>query len=324
MAGDWIKMRVALPDDSDVMQMADELHIDEFSVCGRLLAVWGWADENTADGFIASGTAARIDKKAGAPGFAAAMERVGWLRFRDNGVEFVGWEVHNSKSAKARAQEAKKKQRQRDAARPKKAKTSEERPDNVPQSSGQKEGQMSPEVSRSKPDTSSLLFSHTSSPLGELEGPLPDNWETLPDPQTEASEERIRFLVSHPALGFGWNDCVGALDKNYRDIPTKHRRAWESIRGDPELWPLLCEAMRKLKSGVGGLTFSLGTVLSEEGIRKVIGIKNDGAKSNRQLPLVGLNRFSGKAAAGDDSPGELIGGPAKEFPFTEGDGVGAG
>jgi hypothetical protein len=65
--------------------------------------------------------------------------------------------------------------------------------------------------------------------------------------------------------------------------------------------------------------------IKPDSLTKILEGKYDsGAKSNRQLPLVGLNRFSGKAAAGDDSPGKLIGGPAKEFPFTEGDGVGAG
>lgn len=211
MAGDWIKMRVALPDDSDVMRMADELQIDEFSVCGRLLAVWGWADENTADGFIASGTAGRIDKKAGINGFANAMEHVGWIRFRDNGVEFIGWEVHNSKSAKSRAQDAKRKQLER-----RNGKKDDEPSEICPVENRTENGHGDGHLSGSQPDT---VFSSLLSP------------SVIPPKEEERGTALESSLTAHQVLVTEWNvvgpvRCHRLTSKRRSMMTARLRDAW--------------------------------------------------------------------------------------------------
>jgi len=296
MAGEWIKMRVALHDDSDVMRMADKLDIDEFSVCGRLLAVWSWADANTTNGFVPGGTVRRVDAKAGISGFADAMVSVGWLKVREDGVEFPNWEVHNSKSAKKRAQDSKRKQDER----------------NKEKGSGQMSGSKADKCPPEKRTNvtlenghlfSSLLFSSSPSGSSDLEGPLPEKWDQTPDLEQQQADQRKEFLTNIAGAGFGWNDCEGALDRAYTDIPKKHRSSFHAIRGDPDLWPLLQDAVKKLRPGLNGLTFSLGTVLSEEGIRKVLGVRDDSAKRGRSNgPVIGTgDRYDpGRAGSAAD------------------------
>jgi hypothetical protein len=113
MAADWIKMRSNLKDDPDVIMMACKLGIDEFGICGRLHAVWSWLDQHSTTGTGVRITSAYLDRLTACPGFAEAMRAVDWLRGRDGDLEFPDFEIHNGESAKVRASEQKKKQRQR-------------------------------------------------------------------------------------------------------------------------------------------------------------------------------------------------------------------
>lgn len=113
MAGDWIKMRVSLPDDPAVIGMAAALGMDEFSVVGRLHALWSWADVQSRDGHAHGVTAAWINRKVQRDGFAEAMVAVGWLEIGDDGVNFPNFALHNGDTAKSRALGANRKQKQR-------------------------------------------------------------------------------------------------------------------------------------------------------------------------------------------------------------------
>ncbi len=114
MAGDWIKMRSNICTDPDVVDIAERVSLDEFGVVGRLQALWAWADQHSCDGILPRATSAFVDRLTACPGFAEAMRQVGWLEGRDSALRLPNWDRHNGNSAKTRAMETRKKQRQRD------------------------------------------------------------------------------------------------------------------------------------------------------------------------------------------------------------------
>lgn len=103
MAGDWIKMRVALPEDPAVIGIAEATGLDEFGVVGRLHRVWSWADQQSRDGNAACVTEKWLDRYVVRDGFAKAMIAAGWLLVTPGGVSFPNFDRHNGKSAKNRA-----------------------------------------------------------------------------------------------------------------------------------------------------------------------------------------------------------------------------
>lgn len=107
MAGDWIKMRCNLQTDPRVLRMADILGVKPTDIVGRLHAVWGWADSHSVDGNAMCVTFTALDGIAGEPaGFADAMQTVGWLDEHDGKLTFPNFADHNGKTAKTRAQTA--------------------------------------------------------------------------------------------------------------------------------------------------------------------------------------------------------------------------
>lgn len=102
MAGDWIKMRVDLTDDPSVLRIASLVDMDEFAVIGRLHKLWSWADRHTTNGVTQGVDLKWVDRYVMAPGFAAALQSVGWVAFNDDVLSFPGFEIHNGASAKAR------------------------------------------------------------------------------------------------------------------------------------------------------------------------------------------------------------------------------
>ena len=116
MAGDWIKMRVNLASDPAVIQMADNLDAAEHEIVGLLHAIWSWADGQTEDGSAAGVSLRWVARHLNKPGFANAMVECGWLEVTDTGLLFPGFERHNGKSAKSRAQTKNRQQMYRNAA----------------------------------------------------------------------------------------------------------------------------------------------------------------------------------------------------------------
>jgi hypothetical protein len=113
MAGDWIKMRIALADDPAVISIAARLSVDEFEVVGMLHHLWGWADTQSRDGHAPGVTNVWIDRYVRHAGFAEAMVAVGWLGIDGTGVTFPRFDRHNGETAKTRALAAERKRNQR-------------------------------------------------------------------------------------------------------------------------------------------------------------------------------------------------------------------
>lgn len=103
MAGDWIKMRCNLDTDPAVFQIAASLEMDELAVVGRLWKVWAWADQHCADCNAVSVTRNVLDRITSTPGFADAMQKVGWLEGLDGALSFPHFDRHNGQTAKKRA-----------------------------------------------------------------------------------------------------------------------------------------------------------------------------------------------------------------------------
>lgn len=102
MADDWIPVRILLADDPAVVAVAIALNVDEDLVTGKLLRLWGWADQHTSDGNARSVTGAWVDRLVRLPGFAAELVKVGWLEVDGNGVKIPKFDRWHGNSGKAR------------------------------------------------------------------------------------------------------------------------------------------------------------------------------------------------------------------------------
>ncbi len=107
MAGDWIKFEHATPDKPEVVAIADQLGIDQDAVVGKLLRLWIWADQQSENGNALSVTKTFIDRITFCEGFAAALNDAGWLDGSDGNLQIPNFDRHNGKSAKQRANTAK-------------------------------------------------------------------------------------------------------------------------------------------------------------------------------------------------------------------------
>lgn len=114
MAGDWIKMRSDLRRHPKVVRMASALDADKFRVIGGLHAVWSLFDEQTEDGLLEGYSPKALDDEIAWPGFADAMQAIGWLEYDEEyGLFAPEFDEHNGQSAKRRAQETKRKRKER-------------------------------------------------------------------------------------------------------------------------------------------------------------------------------------------------------------------
>jgi len=103
MAGDWIKMRMDLPEDPAVYRIARLTSLDRLAVVGRLYAFWAWADKHAVDGRVDGGTSEDVDDIVSHVGFAEAMEKVNWLEIGDQFLAIPKHDRHNGESAKERS-----------------------------------------------------------------------------------------------------------------------------------------------------------------------------------------------------------------------------
>jgi len=108
MAGDWLKMEVATPDKPEVLAITARMGWDDPDLAvGKLFRVWRWFDQHTTDGNAHGVTLALLDRIAGVTGFGAAMQFAGWLIVSDDGISLPNFDRHCGKTAKERAQTAK-------------------------------------------------------------------------------------------------------------------------------------------------------------------------------------------------------------------------
>ena len=107
MSGDWIKMRGNLWDDPRVSALVDATDSSEAAIVGALYWLWATADQHTEDGVMPGLSVRQIDRKTGLPGFAVAVQAVGWIEVLDTGIRICRFDEHNGASAKKRCQTAK-------------------------------------------------------------------------------------------------------------------------------------------------------------------------------------------------------------------------
>ena len=99
----WIKVEVSTPDKTEMRVIARECHCSRADAFLAFFLFFRFADTQTDDGTLPMLTAADVDDIAGLPGFANAMETVGWLTVTSTGFTVRNWDRHNGQSAKRRA-----------------------------------------------------------------------------------------------------------------------------------------------------------------------------------------------------------------------------
>lgn len=115
MAGDWIKMRIDLQSHPKIVRILSATGTDKFRVIGGLHAVWAIFDTHSEDGILQGYTPKALDHVIGWDGFAERMMDVGWLEELTEGLVMPGFEDHNGKSAKRRAEDQKRKREARNS-----------------------------------------------------------------------------------------------------------------------------------------------------------------------------------------------------------------
>jgi len=107
MAGDWIKMRIDLATHPKAVRIMSATKSDRFRVIGGLHSVWGVFDQHTEDGELHGYTPELMDTIIGWEGFSDAMIKVGWMHYDgDETLVMPGFDSHNGKSARRRAEDS--------------------------------------------------------------------------------------------------------------------------------------------------------------------------------------------------------------------------
>lgn len=104
MAG-WIKWQKGLTRKPEVIQIAAALGVTEQHAAACCMLVWEWTDDVTTEGLIRV-MPESIDRIAGQPGLATAMEDAGWLICSDSAIQFPNYDRHNGNCTKARMLDA--------------------------------------------------------------------------------------------------------------------------------------------------------------------------------------------------------------------------
>ncbi len=109
----WIKIEICTPDKPEICSLATQLRLDDDAVVGKLVRLWSWAEQNRIDPNDLGVTKEFIDKIVGRKGFAAALEKTGWLIETDGKLSFRNFKRHNSPVAQNKALTAKRVARHR-------------------------------------------------------------------------------------------------------------------------------------------------------------------------------------------------------------------
>ncbi len=102
----WLKIETETPDKPEMWAIAEMLSIDVDAVFGKAFRVWCWFDQHTEDGNARGVTFSLFDRLVGLTGFAASMEKVGWLIKTEEGISLPNFDRHNGQTAKNRANTA--------------------------------------------------------------------------------------------------------------------------------------------------------------------------------------------------------------------------
>lgn len=109
----WIKVLNTLPRSRAVFALARALKCKRHAALGLAIEWLCWLDENSSDGETGM-LDAEISDMLGWQGAAEALSSIGWISHGEDGcVVAVDFEAHNGESAKKRAMDAKRKERER-------------------------------------------------------------------------------------------------------------------------------------------------------------------------------------------------------------------
>jgi hypothetical protein len=118
MAGDWIKVEHATVDKPEVALFSELLGVPVPHGFGLLVVFWMWCDKHSRDGLVTQVSRMSVDTVTHTPGFAAALEAIGWGVFDDScrTLTLPNFVRHNEAPAKSRALTRDRMKRSRDAA----------------------------------------------------------------------------------------------------------------------------------------------------------------------------------------------------------------
>ncbi len=101
-------MECGTPDKPEVLAITAAMGWDDPDLTfGKLFRVWRWFDQQTTDGNARNVTKTMLDRIVGVSGFADAMAAVNWLVVDEQGARLPSFDKHCGKTAKDRAQTAK-------------------------------------------------------------------------------------------------------------------------------------------------------------------------------------------------------------------------
>lgn len=163
MAGDWIKIRHALPRSGNVVRIMSACDADKLRTLGGLVSALLLFDEQTDDGHLSGYTLKVFDEVVGLPGLGDALcsEKVAWMKETDDGLQLLEWGKHNGSSAKRRANDAFRKALTRA-----KIEEDEKCPQSVRKVSEKKRTKCGPEKRR---EEKSIINTHTAQAREEIE-----------------------------------------------------------------------------------------------------------------------------------------------------------
>lgn len=101
----WIKVDCNILNKPAIRAAAVDCGCDIPNAFAAWFRLYSWLDEQTADGTLPTDRA-ELDAVARLPGFAASLERSGWLSFAGDSCTVTNWGSHNGQCAKRRAQQA--------------------------------------------------------------------------------------------------------------------------------------------------------------------------------------------------------------------------
>jgi hypothetical protein len=114
MAGDWFAIRTCITRIREVVAIAATTGRDRHQVVGLMVDLWGWVNEESADGSIPSVTPDSLVAVIGADlEFWGAVSAAGWLDVTAEGLRIPNFERWNGASAKKRLQAQRRKQNSR-------------------------------------------------------------------------------------------------------------------------------------------------------------------------------------------------------------------
>jgi hypothetical protein len=109
----WIKVRCGLDSVAEVVKLAKILGIAETHALGLLVVFWSFAECESEGGNLPDFDRDLIDRVVRHPGFAAALEQVGWIVFDKRGAIVPYFDRHLGAGAKQRSRWARQKSAQR-------------------------------------------------------------------------------------------------------------------------------------------------------------------------------------------------------------------